>query len=74
MLWARLNRGGLCGGVSWRRPVSTVTVTVYSARVFHVFIGIGARVGAVAPARRGLAAARGQDRGLWSADGARSAV
>ena len=28
MLWARLNRGGLCGGVSWRRPVTTVTVTV----------------------------------------------
>ena len=26
MLWARLNRGGLCGGVSWRRPVTTVTV------------------------------------------------
>ena len=28
MLWARLNRGGPCGGVSWRRPVLTVTVTV----------------------------------------------
>ena len=27
MLWACLNRGGLCGGVSWRRPVTTVTVT-----------------------------------------------
>ena len=26
MLWARLNRGGLCGGVSWRRPVTTVSL------------------------------------------------
>ena len=23
--WAHLNRGGLCGGVSWRRPVTTVS-------------------------------------------------
>ena len=33
MLWARLNRGGLCGGVFWRRPVTTETVTVTVGRM-----------------------------------------
>ena len=40
MLWARLNRGGPCGGVSWRRPVLTVTVTVQRIRLyFIVYLG-----------------------------------